>query len=226
MDRLRGIRHKAATASAGISNADIYHAIRDEVSSTRAHGAILDYGAGTGTLTRMLWSSRGFTSIHAIDLMPRPDDLPGEIHWRTCDLNESTGYPPEHFDVIVAAEVIEHLENPRAVTREWWRILRRDGHLIFSTPNNQSLRSLIALMIRGHFVAFGDTSYPAHITALLRKDMVRIVSEAGFSAPQFRYSNAGGIPGFPRVKWQAILGFLARGSLFSDNVICVCRRVG
>ena len=158
MDQLRGFRHKAANASAGTSSADIYHAILDEVGSTGAHGAILDYGAGTGTLTRMLWASRGFASIHAIDLMPRPDDLPGEIDWRACDLNESTEYPPEYFDVIVAAEVIEHLENPRAVTREWWRILKRDGQLIFSTPNNQSLRSLIALMIRGHFVAFGDTS--------------------------------------------------------------------
>jgi len=57
---------------------------------------------------------------------------------------------------------------------------RRD--VILSTPNNESIRSLMALLLRGHYVAFLDCCYPAHIiTAVLRKDLVRILTDAGFS---------------------------------------------
>jgi 2-polyprenyl-3-methyl-5-hydroxy-6-metoxy-1,4-benzoquinol methylase len=190
----------------------------------RATGEILDYGAGTGNLTQLLYDSNLFQRIAAVDIIQRPRDLDSSIDWYTHDLNEPTSFPDKSFDVIVSAEVIEHLENPRATAREWHRLLRPGGLLVFSTPNNQSIRSLIALVVRGHFVAFGSSSYPAHITALLRKDMERVVAEAGLTAPSFRYTNVGGIPGRPNVRWQSLLGSLARGSLFSDNVICVARR--
>ena len=35
---------------------------------------------------------------------------------------------------MVSAEVIEHLENPRGVAREWFRLLRPGGSVLLSTP--------------------------------------------------------------------------------------------
>lgn len=138
--------------------------------------------------------------------------------------NNSLSIADETFDVIVSPEVIEHLENPRAVVREWWRLLRPGGTLIFSTPNNESWRSLFSLIVQGHFVAFVDTCYPAHITPMVRKDIERILNEFGFSKPKFVFTDVGGIPKFPAYKWQSISLGLLKGLRFSDNLIVVCHK--
>lgn len=91
---------------------------------------------------------------------------------------------------------------------------------MITTPNNESLRSLVALVIRGHYAAFGAASYPAHITALLRKDLSRIFSEIGLAEPEFYFTDQGTIPGRP-LKWQSISLGLLRGMRFSDNLMAV-----
>ena len=128
------------------------------------------------------------------------------------------------FDVVVAAEVIEHLENPRFMIREIFRLLRPGGVAIVTTPNNESWRSLIALLVRGHFMAFGETGYPAHITALLRKDLTRIFQEASFSAPDFHFTDSGGVPGHPVVMWQQVSFNLLKGLRYSDNVLAIATK--
>jgi 2-polyprenyl-3-methyl-5-hydroxy-6-metoxy-1,4-benzoquinol methylase len=108
--------------------------------------------------------------------------------------------------------------------REIFRILRPGGTAIVTTPNNETWRSLIALLVRGHFVYFGDSDYPAHITALLRKDFIRIFQEALFAAPEFYFSNSGGIPGKPLTSWQQV-SFGALGGLrYSDNILALARK--
>jgi 2-polyprenyl-3-methyl-5-hydroxy-6-metoxy-1,4-benzoquinol methylase len=221
---LKSYRQFAAAASAGISNDTIYAGFERLVSELALSGDLLDFGAGKGILTEQLYSSGRFKSIAATDIMPRPEGLDASITWHNCDLNEETNIHGETFDVIVSAEVIEHLENPRAIAREWFRLLRPNGTLIFSTPNNESWRALLALILRGHFVDFGDSAYPAHITALVRKDIERIVSEAGFTFTRFAFSNVGGIPKLPHVHWQKITGGLLKGLRFSDNLFAICSK--
>jgi 2-polyprenyl-3-methyl-5-hydroxy-6-metoxy-1,4-benzoquinol methylase len=164
--------------------------------------------------------------VTGADLYARATDLPIAIKWIQGDLNEPLSLPPCSFDLVVGAEVIEHLENPRAVCRELHRLLRPEGHVLLSTPNNESWRSLAALVVRGHFVAFGDTSYPAHITALTRLDLERVLKEAGFQQISFAFTDSGGLPGLPSRTWQGLLGARARGLRFSDNVIVTARKHG
>ena len=54
----------------------------------------------------------------------------------------------EQFDLVVCAETIEHLENPRAVFRELTRVARRDGWIIVTTPNQLSLLSKLTLVVK------------------------------------------------------------------------------
>jgi 2-polyprenyl-3-methyl-5-hydroxy-6-metoxy-1,4-benzoquinol methylase len=216
-------RLHAAEASGGISSDVIYDRIVEVIQEYDLRGRALDYGAGTGNLTRRLLALGRFEQIDGADILPRPEDLPSAIPWHSMDLNYGDMVPAASFDAVIASEVIEHLENPRKVAREWYRILKPGGTLVLSTPNNESIRSLVSLLIRGHYVAFQDSCYPAHITALLRKDLVRILSEAGFSNVRFQFTNFGGVPKLPVVSWQQVSFGLLKGCRFSDNVIATAR---
>jgi 2-polyprenyl-3-methyl-5-hydroxy-6-metoxy-1,4-benzoquinol methylase len=216
-------RTKAAELSGGTSGNAIYSLIERVIAERGLKGRVLDYGAGVGVLTRRLLALQRFESVSATDIMGIPADLGGKVEWIEQDLNIPL---PDHggaFDVVVAAEVIEHLENPRFMIREIFRLLRPGGTAIVTTPNNESWRSLIALLVRGHFMAFGETGYPAHITALLRKDLSRIFQEASFAPPEFRFTNSGGVPS-NFTTWQQISFGMLKGLRYSDNVLAIAKK--
>lgn len=217
-----GLRREiAANASKGISSEPIYKTFEEVINRLDVRGDCLDFGAGLGNLTCRLQLMNRFSSITATDLINRPNNLDDSIMWINNDLNIASNFPPESFNTIVASEVIEHLENPRFIAREWFRLLRPGGTLIISTPNNESFRSLLSLVWRGHFIAFSDTCYPAHITALLRKDIERILTEVGFSTPEFVFTNIGGIPKLPQFTWQQASQGLLQGLRYSDNLLAI-----
>lgn len=122
--------------------------------------------------------------------------------------------------MITALEVIEHVENPRALLREMARLVCPGGWVLLSTPHQLSWLSLASLLLKNHFSAFlaAPGLYPAHITALLPEDLKRMARECGFSEPRIDYSRRGRIPGLARA-WP-----LLHGRRFSDNVFLLARR--
>src|SRR5581483_8341823 len=52
---------------------------------------------------------------------------------------ERLPFPEETFDVVVASDVIEHVQDAGAVVAEAARVLRRGGLLFLATPNRFSL---------------------------------------------------------------------------------------
>lgn len=217
-------RARAAELSGGTSGNAIYAMIERVIAERGLNGKILDYGAGVGQLTRRLLALDRFDSVSAADIMTVPGDLRGHVEWIEQDLNAPLADHENAFDTVVAAEVIEHLENPRFMLREIFRILRPGGTAIVTTPNNESWRSVISLLVRGHYMAFGDSGYPAHITALLRKDLTRIFQEAGFTTPRFHFTDHGGFPSHPLTTWQQISFGLLRGLRYSDNVLAIATK--
>jgi 2-polyprenyl-3-methyl-5-hydroxy-6-metoxy-1,4-benzoquinol methylase len=220
-DNLQEKRLGAALASEGISAEPIYQTVLQLCRTLPLNGDLLEFGAGTGTLAKQLAIFHTGRSITCADIRPRPETLPSHILWLEADLNNPIPVPDHSFDTIISTEVIEHLENPRAIFREFHRLLRPGGVLIVTTPNQESVRSIAGLLMGGHFVAFLGRSYPAHITALLRKDFQRICRETQFEEPQFYYTDSGGIPKLPHIRWQSLTFGLLKGRLFSDNVAVV-----
>jgi len=221
---LRARRKAAAEASAGISADFLYDKYEEIIRERHLFGSVLDFGAGRGFLTRRLVHMNRFSSIAAADILPKPSEIPPDVLWIDADLDESLAQSDESFDVILCCEVIHCLENPRAVAREFFRLLRSNGTVIISTPNNESVRAIAALWIRGHFVEFGETSYPFQKTALLKMDLDRLLGEAGFERREFFYSNHGGVPKKLSLTWQRISGGWLAGKRFSDNIFAIAQK--
>jgi 2-polyprenyl-3-methyl-5-hydroxy-6-metoxy-1,4-benzoquinol methylase len=218
-------RLEAARITKGTSSSTIYELVLAEVSQTiESDAAILEFGAGSGSIVKMLRAA-GFTgSIIAADILPPPADINGCASWIETDLNGPMPLDDRAVDAIISTEVVEHLENPRAVFREFGRVLRPGGSLVLTTPNQESVRSLLSLLLRGHHVDFLDSSYPAHITPLVQLDLARLCAENGFEKPRFSYTDRGSLPGAPGVTWQQVSAGVLRGKRFSDTLAMTTRK--
>lgn len=183
---------------------------------------VLDFGAGVGHLLRGL-KEQGLNNLMGADLLAPPADL--RVLWKQADLNNfPTQELKQKFDWVVGVEVIEHLENPRNMIRTMVEMTKPGGHILVTTPNVESLRSILSFIVRGHFVDFLDSSYPAHITPVLTLDLKRIVWECGLEIIRLEYSGRGAIPGLTKWNWQQISGSLLKGKRFSDHVLLVARK--
>lgn len=203
-----------ALASKGISADPIYRMVRKALLARglKPDARLLDVGCGTGALHPFLKDI--VAKYEGADVVRYPE-FPSDCAFHTINLDaQRLDVPDAAFDAVICVETIEHLENPRALARELARVVKPGGIAALTTPNNLSLLSKLTLVVKNQFNAFQEPCYPAHITALVEIDLVRILKEAGLAEPQVLYSNHGRIPGTPW-HWPRPFG----GRAFSDNIL-------
>jgi SAM-dependent methyltransferase len=96
----------------------------------------LDAGCGVGYGSEIL--ARKAARVYAVDLAAEAVVAGAHAYADVRFLQGSCDRLPFHdgsLDVVVAFEVIEHLENWRGLLQEARRVLRSDGQLLVSTPN-------------------------------------------------------------------------------------------
>ncbi len=199
---------------AGTSGSPIYAMAESVVRSWALPRAarVVDIGGGAGVFSRRLLDQ--FDRVQLLDFEAAAGDT--RIQAVHADLNQPWPSDARSYDALVCLEVIEHLENPRHVFREFSRLLRPGGRGFISTPNLLSLANKLCFLSRDQFQAFQESGYPAHITPVLPIDLIRMAVEVGLTEPAVVYTNDGRIPGATTV-WQIFSRGL-KGRLFSDNV--------
>lgn len=207
-----------ARQSQGASNDSIYQMVARVLATQHPGGGVLlDVGCGAGKLWSFVRDAgERYIGVDAVCY----DGFPAEAEFISHDLEASKVPFVDGFaDVVCAVEMIEHLENPRAFMRELVRLTKPGGLVIVTTPNQLSLLSKMTLLLKNQFNAFqeGPGLYPAHLTALLEIDLIRIATECGLTDIKTDYSHQGRIP-FTPWHWPKSLGF--RGRAFSDNILC------
>lgn len=112
---------------------------------------VLDIGCRDGTLTRQY-----VTGHRAVGLDIDPEAVrraaDAGIDARVHDLNaDALAFPDGSFDVVVAGEVLEHLQWPAAVVSDIHRVLRTGGLFIGTVPNAFRLRNRLVFLLGRDF---------------------------------------------------------------------------
>jgi SAM-dependent methyltransferase len=131
-------------------------------------GAVLDVGAGDGTLVAALCrTGREARGLERED--PPMDDLSGP------------------FAAVVLWQSLEHLPAPAAALREAARLLAPDGRLFVAVPNAASLQARL----------FGSGwlgwDLPRHLVHLPRRTLLEGIAEAGFELTRESHWRGGGL---------------------------------
>jgi 2-polyprenyl-3-methyl-5-hydroxy-6-metoxy-1,4-benzoquinol methylase len=215
-----------ARMSAGGSSPVILEAVAAALRERNIRGGtLLDVGCGTGSLRQFVWTL--CDKYLGADAM-RHDGLPADVEFVQANLDAgNVALPNGCCDVVACVETIEHVENPRALMRELTRLARPGGWLVVTTPNQLSVLSKVSLLTRNEFVHFQERPglYPAHISALLEIDLLRMSRENQLQEIDVHYTGNGRMPLTARdwpLPFRARSG--ARGRAFSDNVLVIARK--
>lgn len=135
--------------------------------------SVLDIGCGVGLLLRKLKEARpgiratgADISAKAVEYVKRQgfDGVVGGF--------PSLPLPGDAFDVILATEVLEHLSKPEEAVREVLRLLKPDGRVIFTVPDDclgpdvevqhlwQFTHQTFGALLSPHFEKISLTSIP------------------------------------------------------------------
>jgi 2-polyprenyl-3-methyl-5-hydroxy-6-metoxy-1,4-benzoquinol methylase len=219
-DAIANSTRERAARSGGTSEDAIYTMVQRALQKRSIRGEVaVDLGCGRGALQPVL--APAFSRYIGCDAV-RYDNFPASAEFIEADLNAAT-FPIQSqiADAVFAIETIEHLENPRALLREMVRIAKPGAWLLVTTPNQLSLLSLGALLLKNRFSAFQEVHYPAHITALLESDLAHIARELNLRDIAFEYTLRGRIPLTP-LHYPATISRLFPRKC-SDNILLIAR---
>ncbi|MBT3967969.1 MAG: glycosyltransferase [Thiotrichales bacterium] len=115
---------------------------------------VLELGCASGSMSKAL-AEFNHCNVTGVELDPEAAKIAEAYCERieVADLDHAsltTLFPDEQFDVIIAADVIEHLANPQQVMSDFVKLLSEEGYAIFSTPNI-AYAGIIGSLSVGHF---------------------------------------------------------------------------
>ena len=164
---------------------------------------ILDLGCGNGYITaRLAGLGHQVTGLDAA-----PDGIsiaqtkyPG-LNFRQCSIYEDEwlGVDDNSFDFVVSLEVVEHLIYPKKLFEKSYRLLRKGGHLLVSTPYHGYLKNLALSLANGWDKHFNVDWDGGHVKFFSRKTINRMATDAGFR--NIRISGVGRLP----LLWKSMI---------------------
>jgi 2-polyprenyl-3-methyl-5-hydroxy-6-metoxy-1,4-benzoquinol methylase len=112
---------------------------------------VLDFGAGRGSMSYRLHKA-GY-GVSACDYYPEQFEL-AEVECVHADAHSGLPYEDNQFDIVLAVELVEHIDDHTTFFTEVCRVLKPGGEFIFTTPNILSLKSRISFLFSGYFYSF------------------------------------------------------------------------
>lgn len=150
------------------------HNIANGLGVDMAKARVLDFGAGPGNVSEALRKA-GADVIAVENNKFALNSLSARGIRAQPVLN---GLRNDSFDLVICVEVLEHLSSPWQVLKDLRSLLKPDGGIYLSTPNNRGANALIH---RGRWREYLKST---HLFFFNAHSITRLLRETGFSSIQ------------------------------------------
>jgi SAM-dependent methyltransferase len=172
-----------------------YRLFEKKVDDIVAGGARCLLDAGCGRTVPVLRKYLGRVDrLVGVELVQFTDVPPG-IETYNANLN-ALPLADASVDLIMSRSVFEHLTEPKAVYREFARVLRPGGRVVFLTANMWDYGTLVARLVpnrlHGRVVKLvegrdEEDTFPTAYRTNTRRDVNRLAADAGLVVEHFDY---------------------------------------
>jgi 2-polyprenyl-3-methyl-5-hydroxy-6-metoxy-1,4-benzoquinol methylase len=147
-------------------------------------GRVLDVGCGEGAWAGSL-RARGAAALVGIEPNPRAATVAADrydvVHLGAVESAALADLGGEAFDLVLFADVLEHLVDPWAVLRQARSWVADEGVLGISVPNLRHVRVVADLALRGRF-SYEDSGVMdrTHLRWFTRESLTAALAETGW----------------------------------------------
>jgi 2-polyprenyl-3-methyl-5-hydroxy-6-metoxy-1,4-benzoquinol methylase len=161
---------------------------------------VLDVGCSEGTLSKKMKENN--CSIIGIELNKEAANMAEtfceELIMGDAELVKLNPKYEKYFDIILFADILEHLKDPSKVLERFNKYLKDEGTIIISVPNIANWRQRFQLL-------FGNFQYQeygildsTHIRFFTEKSTKQMIEDAGYETVKFDMT-VGDLKRFPRL---------------------------
>ena len=189
-----------------------FHLDRYRFAAERVNGKnVLDCACGTGYGVRLLKEAGGAAKVVGVDVDDQAVAYARRRHQVDltafiCASGDSLPMPAGSLDIVTSFETVEHVPDDASLIKEFHRVLRPQGVLIISTPNQWPLKET-----------------PFHVREYNRKTFVDLL-EAYFGCVEFYNQNSGSSTPYNHDQARGIVVTTAENEHLAECYLAVCQR--
>lgn len=146
---------------------------------------VLELGSGLGANLKRLAATNEVQGVESLALAAERARAAG-VPTLVSDLDTAgLPWPEDHWDWVLALDVLEHLVHPQRTLREARRVLHPDGRLVVNVPNPFDWRARGRMLCGAgidaskHFYGQPVWRYP-HLRFFRHRDLLSLLQESGF----------------------------------------------
>ena len=144
----------------------------------RVQGPVLDIGCHGGTFTKVILKKVGGSKIYGIDISKSAiKEAQNKISDGVFSAGDAQNLPYEanFFEAVFCLEILEHVDNPKAVIYEIKRVLKKGGYSVILVPTDNTLFKIIWRIWTLYYPVWRH----AHVQSFKGKSLEKIIKDSG-----------------------------------------------